>query len=105
MKATDKQPSGGEITDRTQAILKGEAYYRGFLIQPVQVMDKTLESVKTKKYTTQRVYRQGVIDKVFPSKADACTFIDSFIEGLTSYHTLLTVNPKLLHKTIIEIIQ
>lgn len=89
----------------TQTILKGEEYYKGFSIQRISLKDRTIEHEKKSKYCAHRVYRRGIIDKVFPSKIDACNFIDNFIEGITSYHTLITNNKQLLNKLLSDIPQ
>jgi hypothetical protein len=87
----------------TQTILNGETYYKGFSIQKIEKTDRTIDHEQRKRYYVYRAYRRGIIDKVLPSKLEACNFIDNFITGLTSYHTLLTNNKGLLDNLLTDI--
>lgn len=87
----------------TKTILKGEEYYKGFSIQRIKKEDRTIDVNKRRQYYVFRAYRRGIIDKTFPSKIEACNFIENFISGLTSYHTLLTNNKQLLDNLLSDI--
>lgn len=92
-----------ETSTITETILQGEEYYKGFSIQKVYLTRNTMQGDSKKKYLAYRAYRRGIIDKTFPSKIDSCNFIDHFIAGITSYHTLLTNNKQLLDSLLSDI--